>query len=145
MCHRSVTHLIVRVLYSARSSKEIFFFWWGRRRKCIIAPSALLRRVWDSTGFAIRPTAHQTIPPASYPLKPPLPVVPATSRHEKSRVGFDFWSKVANCSPAHKFWMLRCCTHLLSPSRNRIVFQLFVIRLVISPLKTPLVSSGAMT
>ena len=41
------------------------------REEMLHAPSAQLRRVWDSTGFNIGPVAHWRILPTSYVLKPP--------------------------------------------------------------------------
>ena len=52
------------------------------------APSALLRRVWDSPGVAGEPHALWTTISEPYPLKPPFAGVPATSLHQKSKTGF---------------------------------------------------------
>jgi len=82
------------------------------------------------------------LPPDLPTKNPPTPVVPATSRYEKSTTGPDLGPKSVSFPSAHVVWMVRCWASFLLPSRNRVAFQLFLTCACISSFRVSAVSFG---
>jgi len=93
-------------------------------------------------GLPVGLFARWTVCRLTYPLKPPLPVFPATFRYEKSTVGYGTVSESAKRLSPQRALSSRCRVSFFLSSMKRVSIQLFLMWLDIRSFSISLVSFG---
>ena len=116
-----------------------FFFGWGKRREIRHARCEGLQ-----CGLPVGLLARWTVCRLTYPLTPPppLPVFPATSRYEKSTVGYGSASKSTKRLSPQRVLSSRWWVYFFLSSMKRVSIQLFLMRLDMRSFSICFVSFG---